>query len=210
MSYNFIPCPDKFDLVHYAKKRNAHFCIAAEIGVYDGEFAAHNLQTWRGEYILVDTWSHRNDGTIDKNEPDELWGDIEKICRKNVEFAGDRVKFHKGYSVEAAKQYADETFDWIFIDAGHDYENVKKDLEAWWPKLKKGGFFSGDDYGFSSGEFSYNMTPERYNATFGDLAEIYNWGVVNALEEFCTKNNLEYSLTWMNDKHKIPAWYLIK
>lgn len=36
--------------------------------------------------------------------------------------------------------------DFVFIDADHSYEAVKKDIEAWYLKVKKGGIFAGHDY----------------------------------------------------------------
>ena len=41
---------------------------------------------------------------------------------------------------------SDNSLDFIFIDACHDYECVKEDLHTWYPKLKKGGIFAGHDY----------------------------------------------------------------
>jgi Methyltransferase domain len=32
------------------------------------------------------------------------------------------------------------------LDANHSYESVKEDIEAWFPKVKKGGLFAGHDY----------------------------------------------------------------
>jgi hypothetical protein len=55
----------------------------------------------------------------------------------------------KSMSWDAAKEYGDLSLDMVFLDAGHDYESVKKDLNAWWPKIKKEGIFAGHDYNHS-------------------------------------------------------------
>jgi len=56
------------------------------------------------------------------------------------------VKILRNFSYEASLSFHDEYFDFIYIDAAHDYDSVVEDLNAWWPKLKKGGLFSGHDY----------------------------------------------------------------
>eukprot|EP00758_Cryptobia_borreli_P017336 Tbor_TRINITY_DN6182_c4_g1::TRINITY_DN6182_c4_g1_i11::g.22020::m.22020 len=37
-------------------------------------------------------------------------------------------------------------FDYIYVDARHDYKGVLDDISQWWPKLKKGGIMAGHDY----------------------------------------------------------------
>eukprot|EP00758_Cryptobia_borreli_P017344 Tbor_TRINITY_DN6182_c4_g1::TRINITY_DN6182_c4_g1_i3::g.22011::m.22011 len=39
-------------------------------------------------------------------------------------------------------------FDYIYVDARHDYKGVLDDISQWWPKLKKGGIMAGHDYVF--------------------------------------------------------------
>ena len=56
------------------------------------------------------------------------------------------VKIIRSYSYEASQNFPDNFFDFIYIDAAHDYDSVVNDLNAWWPKLKEGGLFSGHDY----------------------------------------------------------------
>jgi len=41
--------------------------------------------------------------------------------------------------------------DFVYIDGDHSYENVKLDLNLWYPKLKLYGVLGGDDYGHISG-----------------------------------------------------------
>ena len=38
--------------------------------------------------------------------------------------------------------------DFVYIDASHDYESVKRDIELWKPKICAGGFIGGHDYSF--------------------------------------------------------------
>src|SRR5690606_26723571 len=49
-------------------------------------------------------------------------------------------------SVKAARQFDDESLDFVFIDAKHDYDSVKADIAAWRPKVKIGGWVCGHDY----------------------------------------------------------------
>lgn len=49
-------------------------------------------------------------------------------------------------SVGAARLFGDASLEWVHLDARHDYASVKADIEAWLPKVKAGGWLSGDDY----------------------------------------------------------------
>jgi hypothetical protein len=208
------PIPDRTDLAYYAQEFFFKNGTAVEVGTYRGEFSKHNLKTWRGEYVLVDTWGHRpdewNQNIRDKNHMETgEWEDIMEAVYQNTFDQRDRVVISKGYSVEVATRFPDGYFDWIFIDAGHDYKNAKADIEAWWPKLREGGFFTGDDYGVSTDEL-YPITSERWAKRFGGVANTYKWGTAVALDEFCKKVNRDVSVTWMSDRYVTPAWYLIK
>lgn len=59
---------------------------------------------------------------------------------------GDRFHVHAKPSVEAAADFFDQSCDVIWIDADHSEAAVLADIDAWWPKLKPGGYLGGDDY----------------------------------------------------------------
>ena len=54
----------------------------------------------------------------------------------------------------------DKSIDFVYIDADHEYESVRKDIAAWHPKIRRGGIISGHDYS-SSGV--YKAVNERFN-----------------------------------------------
>ncbi len=95
------------------------------------------------DFYCVDTWSgseEHKDMDIIKN--DLLYNEF----LKNIEPISSVIKPIRKTSEEASKDFEDESLDFIFIDAGHDYESVKEDIQLWFPKLKKGGIFAGHDY----------------------------------------------------------------
>jgi hypothetical protein len=49
-------------------------------------------------------------------------------------------------SWDAANKFEDNSIDFLFIDASHLYENVKRDIENWYPKMKKNSTIAGHDY----------------------------------------------------------------
>ena len=62
--------------------------------------------------------------------------DISKIFLGNVGHHKN-LRLLKMDSLEAAKTFKNKSVDMVFIDGGHEYEEVKADIEAWLPKVKK-------------------------------------------------------------------------
>ena len=59
---------------------------------------------------------------------------------------GDLVTLIISDSVSASRLFGVASLEWVHLDARHDYASVKADIEAWRPKIKSGGWLSGDDY----------------------------------------------------------------
>jgi len=117
--------------------------IGAEIGVERGVFSqvimtsgnVHKLyavdcwQAYRGyrDHVGQQKLDSFYESTKKRMEPYNCW-----LVRK--------------FSLDAAKDFEDESLDFVYIDANHDYENAYKDIEAWSKKVTKGGIVAGHDY----------------------------------------------------------------
>jgi hypothetical protein len=58
----------------------------------------------------------------------------------------DIIKPHRMSSEEGSYEFEDESIDFLFIDAGHTYEDITNDLNCWYKKVKPGKIISGHDY----------------------------------------------------------------
>ena len=136
-----------------ATKRFRH-PVFLEVGSWVGRTALvldDCLPSGRGHVYCVDTF--QGSGMADKtgllawkHGPAKVF---ETFC-KNV---GPRLFKSiipcKGTSLEwAAIWPAHLLLDLVFIDAGHTYEQVKADIAAWSPHVRKSGIMAFHDYGF--------------------------------------------------------------
>ena len=151
--------------------------IVAEVGVAEGDFSQSILQICcPSELHLIDYWG----STIPKYGTTGHHLVSEKF---ETEISDGKVVMHRGWSWEELNKLPDETFDWIYIDANHSYESVRKDLLAARPKLKPQGIISGHDY-------------VKWSSQTG------RFGVVEAVNEFCITFNYEMIyLTLQRDMH---------
>ncbi len=116
-------------------------CIA-EIGSYQGRSTRALADNTSGVLYAIDTWKGSSDFTPEQKGQN---GWLFEQFTKNM--AGlENVRPVQMSSLEAAAAFSDRQFDLIFIDAEHDYDNVKADIEAWLPRLKPGGILAGHDY----------------------------------------------------------------
>lgn len=120
-----------------------------EVGVYAGDslmFLAEKLRQ-RGvpfELYGVDLWELVRVKTDYNRTVDE---NIRRMVEHRISQSGlDCVKMIQDDSAWAASQFEDSSLDFVFIDANHSYDYVRRDILAWQPKVKSGGIISGHDF----------------------------------------------------------------
>ena len=157
-----------------------------EVGVLRGDFSNFILTHWKGKKLfMVDSWQHIS-GLRDCNNPDTEvhLNNMVNACL-NTHIHRNRACIIRDMSVRAAELFDDGELDFIYLDAGHDFESVTRDLEAWFPKIKDGGLLCGDDY----------LDGEKYETTFA---------VKSAVDKFF--EGKEVGSTWEDQ----PTWWVWK
>lgn len=141
--------------------------IGAEIGAARGRTTQQLLKNCLNlKLIVVDLW-----GTV----PESVGGGrmyhtwdfprTKKIFENRTNSFKHRMNILKGISWEMADKVDNNSLDFIFIDADHEYQSVINDIRAWTPKLKDGGFITGHDTHFPEVEKAINeLTPNWKSA----------------------------------------------
>jgi Methyltransferase domain len=118
-----------------------------ELGSWTGRSAAYCAvelinRDKLGAFYCVDTWKGEEAIAYDT----DIVQDLENIFRLNLTPVIDHITMLTMISWLAAHGFDDESVDFCYVDAGHSYEAVSNDLTAWWPKMRPGSMFAGDDY----------------------------------------------------------------
>jgi predicted O-methyltransferase YrrM len=101
-------------------------------------------------FDCVDTWDFVDTSSeISEKQCENLYN----IFLSNIEPVQNNINIVKGISWEIASNYQDDSLDFVFIDAGHDYDSVTKDITNWYPKIKNGGIIAGHDYHYDVGVY---------------------------------------------------------
>jgi predicted O-methyltransferase YrrM len=156
----------------------SRYKFVAEVGVGWGGYSKFLLNNCPGIILYsIDPWT----GAEFRPGSKEHVYDLLKVF-------GDRSKILDLTSKDAATQFKDNTFDFIYIDGDHCEAAVKLDLESWWPKLRIGGTLAGHDYSIGSvktvvDDFAKMMNIKiqvtgmepTYCSDFGEEAQCSSW-----------------------------------
>ena len=169
-------------LTKYNKK------VICEVGVETGAYFKVLLQSKPQIAVAVDLW--RGDDfymhTLNRSQDqiDELYN---SMCIFATDHPEHNIKIMRMHSHDAAIEFVDNYFDFVYIDADHRYEAVLNDMHCWWNKVKPGGILGGHDY------------------RFGVASALVRWGVVEAVHEFLGQYKLRSKFATVRNN-----WYIIK
>ena len=120
------------------------------------------------DFYCVDTW----EGSIENKGMEEL-SRLYDIFLSNMKPVESYYTPLKMKSLDAVSRFGDHSLDFVFIDASHEYEDVKADIIAWLPKIKPGGVLAGHDYYI--GDFDYYPgVKQAVNEEFSEFEAKYN------------------------------------
>jgi len=181
---------NRFELAQYLRDRG--YKTGAEVGVFDGYYSEKLCETIPGlKLYSIDPWAiyqgYRDRKFVSSMER------AENLARTRL--AQYDVTIIKDYSVEAAKEFKDESLDFVYIDGNHEYKYVMEDLKAWTPKVREGGIVCGDDY------YQFRRSG--------------NVGVIKAVNEFARERGYDLNTTlWDLDLEKEddrqPQFWFVK
>ena len=140
-----------------------------EVGVLEGQNAEEALK-WNPEIkelTLIDPWLMFKDIIGELDVFDQAAFDNIYLRVKNKFINNPIVKIIRKPSVEAAKDFKDESLDFVYLDDDHTEKAVRAGLSAWMPKLKQGGLMGGhDSYESSVQGALVNFFKEEYPGYF--------------------------------------------
>lgn len=134
-----------------------------EIGTLAGDYAELLLQTNPLSIDLVDVFKANDWRDLNRFNKDEHFSFVKNRFKNHPE-----ITLNKGYSHEVLPTL-NKKYDYIYIDANHDYEHASRDLELSLPLLADGGIIGFNDYIY-------------------DDADYIVYGVIETVCEFLDKN----------------------
>ena len=181
--------PIELQFLYQRSKRMDSVC---EIGSWMGRSTHALLTSCKGEVHSVDTFMGS------ENPLDTGHRDVFDIFKANVGHFKN-LHIHRKKSVEGAKDFEDNSMEMVFIDAGHQYHEVKEDIIAWRPKATK--LLSGHDYNWHEVAQAVDEMLGRTEC----IGSIWYLDLTNPLHKYreMIENNINFTFAKMGDGEMI-------
>jgi hypothetical protein len=191
------PSPFELDLCRKnelpALFKDLGFKVGAEVGVFDGIYS-EMLCRANPELKLY---------AVDKWEKYPIFHNFHRQYHYNNAYetakkrlTGLNCEIIKEWSQDAVGRFEDESLDFVFIDANHDFRHITEDLDSWSKKVRVGGIISGHDFGDSPRSLFCSV--ETVVRAWTHAYRIHPWFI---LKSPLTRD--ETSWMWV----KMPEWH---
>jgi hypothetical protein len=198
--WNTLPGPCWFGATHIFAEQvelASDGAVFVELGAWKGRSAAFMgveiaNSGKRIKFYSVDHWCGSLEETAHRDDEDVRLNRLYEVFLHNVGPVSNYVRPLRSDTAQAAAQFEDLSIDFVYLDAGHTYPAVARDIRAWWPKLKVGGVMAGDDWRFF----------DRAHKEFG---------VRRAVEEFFKSRGIDILVTnpeweqWLVHKDRLDS-----
>jgi len=144
--------------------------VIAEIGVDWGEFSKYILAQAKPKLLyLIDCWLQQSRAVCGSDPANYEPHLKQKAYQQVLDWFGNnpQCRVMRNFSLYAACTFPDGYFDWIFLDANH--LQCHQDMEAWWPKIKSGGWMTGHDYCMVADFITVQRDVDRWMKEHPDL-----------------------------------------
>jgi hypothetical protein len=162
-----------------------HHGKIAEIGVFKGEFSRFLIEVLKPQQFFgfdsfaMHTWKNRRG--ITGRQLFEGMTHRQFYEREMARF-GDIVAPVEGLTKDTLPKYTDRSFDFVYVDANHFYEQVKVDAACAAEMVSQDGFLVFNDYTLIEPEY---YTPHGVVPVVNDLVVNHGWIICGyALEEY--------------------------
>jgi Methyltransferase domain len=121
----------------------------AELGVALGSFSKFIIEELRPRrFHAFDLFQLHNEVHLWGQKTSDVLHGMKHVefYRQEVTTTGAEVVIHEGPSQQTLPRVPDQSFDMIYIDAEHTYEEVKADAEIATRKIKRDGILIFNDY----------------------------------------------------------------
>lgn len=188
-----------------------HNLSGVEVGTFKGEFSREILNHDNViNLYMVDVWRPLPREEYDDFSNHENYIDVYKEATENINDFVERAHMLRCRSNVACNLFADESLDFVYIDANHTYQGVKDDINCWYSKVKKGGIFFGHDYLKIDYEDNKDLPIYAWNPIIGQTGDdskyIGMFGVNPAIDEFTQQYEYELNIT----DEFAGTWWIIK
>jgi predicted O-methyltransferase YrrM len=128
--------------------------VAVEVGVALGHSLAYLAREVIESHKAIEVWCVDPFGGYARNGEQQALlagsrGDFRLFLDQMLVYAPEEleiVRLIRATSVEASRFFVYKKCDLVLIDAAHDYESVKADIEHWRDVMRPGGWLAGDDH----------------------------------------------------------------